>query len=121
MGPLGSGKTTLVQGIAAGWGYKRRPSSPTFSLANEYQSRKGLLFHLDMYRLSSDELLLFPLEEYFTPESLCIIEWADRVRSRWPLETLEIQLTSVSLQARQVRVLIPSKDWQKRLTPLAHM
>lgn len=119
VGPLGSGKTTLVQGLTAGWGYRRRPNSPTFALANEYKSRKGLLFHLDLYRLSPGELELFPLEEYFTPDTLCVMEWADRVRSRWPADTLEIRLTTVDPRARQARVPVHTKSWQKRLALLS--
>src|SRR3954467_6787224 len=74
VGDLGAGKTTLVQGIAAGWGYRRRANSPTFALVNEYRSSRGPLLHMDMYRLSPVELQGFPLEEYLGPEAVCVIE-----------------------------------------------
>jgi tRNA threonylcarbamoyladenosine biosynthesis protein TsaE len=91
IGPLGAGKTTLVQGIARGWGYRSKVLSPTFALANEYRSKRGFLFHMDMYRLSKDELTLFPLEDYLN-QGICVIEWADRIRDRWPRGTIEIKM-----------------------------
>ena len=52
-GNLGSGKTTLVQGIAEGWGSVDRVTSPTFVLVNEYRRADGArLYHMDAYRLS---------------------------------------------------------------------
>src|SRR3979409_1028715 len=65
VGELGAGKTTLVQSIAAAWGYKRGATSPTFALANEYATPRGAIYHMDMYRLSARELAVFPLEEYW--------------------------------------------------------
>src|SRR5947207_2599029 len=88
VGDLGAGKTTLVQGIAEGWGYTRRANSPTFALVNEYPGPKGRLLHMDMYRLTPKELDAFPLEDYLHAEAVALIEWADRIRGRWPTETL---------------------------------
>src|SRR4051812_7400937 len=82
IGNLGSGKTTLTQGIAAGWGSKQAANSPTFALANEYRSKRGLLNHMDMYRLSTRELEAFPLEDYLDSKTVTVIEWADRVQAR---------------------------------------
>jgi tRNA threonylcarbamoyladenosine biosynthesis protein TsaE len=94
IGDLGSGKTTLAQGIASGWGYSGEVTSPTFSVVNEYASPKGPIYHMDMYRLTRKECAVFPLEEYFDQNALCLMEWADRVQSRWPRETIEIRLKS---------------------------
>jgi tRNA threonylcarbamoyladenosine biosynthesis protein TsaE len=91
VGELGAGKTTLVQSIAAAWGYKRGANSPTFALANEYATPRGVIYHMDMYRLSRKELATFPLEDYWD-QGLCLIEWADRVRDRLPAATKEIRL-----------------------------
>jgi len=91
VGELGSGKTTLARSIAAAWGYARGANSPTFALANEYQTARGTIYHMDMYRLSPKELAGFPLEDYWGL-GLCLIEWADRVRDRLPAGTIEIDL-----------------------------
>jgi tRNA threonylcarbamoyladenosine biosynthesis protein TsaE len=118
IGPLGSGKTTLVQGVAEGWGYKTGATSPTFALMNEYRSRRGLLLHLDMYRLSTAELESFPLEDYLDPSAVCLVEWADRVAGRLPDEALDIHLKIRSPNARLLNISACSSDWRKRLKPL---
>lgn len=112
VGELGSGKTTLTQGVAAGWGYKQRANSPTFGLVNEYHSARGRLQHMDMYRLSEKELDAFPLEDYLTPDSVTLIEWADRVRSRWPKGTLTLCFRSPTPLTRQIEILFP-RAWDR--------
>ena len=55
-GELGAGKTTFVQGVAAGWGSLDQVSSPTFQLVNQYGKSGGaILFHLDSYRIANLE------------------------------------------------------------------
>jgi tRNA threonylcarbamoyladenosine biosynthesis protein TsaE len=117
IGPLGAGKTTLVQGIVAAMGYVRGANSPTFALANEYKTQKGNVYHMDMYRLTPAELRAFPLEEYFS-DGICLIEWADRVRDRWPSGTLALQLKILSAQKRQITALHPATLWRERLQTL---
>ena len=108
IGELGSGKTTLVQGIASGWGYTRRANSPTFALANEYETPRGVIYHMDMYRLSKRELPVFPLEDYWG-QGLCLIEWADRVRDRLPSSTLEVRLKIAGPQKRNLTLIHPKR------------
>jgi tRNA threonylcarbamoyladenosine biosynthesis protein TsaE len=108
MGKLGSGKTTLVQSIAAAWGYERGAISPTFALVNEYQTRRGTIFHMDMYRLSARELLTFPLEDY-QGRGLCLIEWADRVRSRLPADALELRMAIAGPERRTLTLHHPKR------------
>jgi len=83
IGDLGAGKTTLVQGISAGWGSLDQASSPTFVLVNVYRRPEGeKLYHLDAYRLSgaaeAEDLDLDALLE----AGPLLIEWADRIRKR---------------------------------------
>ncbi len=100
-GELGAGKTTLVQGIASGWGFKGAVQSPTFALANEYASKRGPLYHLDMYRLSAAEAIDFPLEDY-VGSGICLIEWADRISERWPPRTIQIHLQTLDPKTRKL-------------------
>jgi tRNA threonylcarbamoyladenosine biosynthesis protein TsaE len=109
VGELGSGKTTLVQSIAAAWGYKRGAVSPTFALANEYPTKRGTIYHMDMYRLSGRELSTFPLEDYWG-QGLCLIEWADRVRDRLPVSALEIRLKIAGPQRRALTLIRPGRS-----------
>ncbi|MFH1825671.1 MAG: tRNA (adenosine(37)-N6)-threonylcarbamoyltransferase complex ATPase subunit type 1 TsaE [bacterium] len=92
IGPLGAGKTTLVQGIAEGLGIKDYVTSPTFVLINEYQGRLPL-FHVDLYRLNNPtEVEDLGIEEYFTRGGVCVIEWAEKLMNLKPrnMETIEI-------------------------------
>lgn len=72
-GELGAGKTTLVKGIAKGMGilegYQVR--SPTFTLLNEYPTKKGKLIHGDLYRVREINL------EEFVGKGVLVIEWAE--------------------------------------------
>jgi tRNA threonylcarbamoyladenosine biosynthesis protein TsaE len=112
IGDLGSGKTTLTQGIAAGWGSPQRANSPTFALVNEYRSRRGTLQHMDLYRLSPGELNTFPLEDYLDDKTTTVIEWADRAQLRWPKNILKIQFRIPSPSTRQIEVIFPA-SWKK--------
>ncbi len=118
VGGLGAGKTTFVQGLAKGWDYRGDVSSPTFSLVNEYVSRRGRLLHMDMYRLTLEELKAFPLEDYLDPESVCVIEWADRIHTRWPKGVLEVRLKAAGETTRQMQLPRLSARWKERLKGL---
>ncbi len=96
VGDLGSGKTTLVQGIAAGWGTLDAVSSPTFVLVNVYRHSDGLrLFHVDAYRLNGPiEALDLDLENMLDQGPM-IVEWAERVQTVLPEEGLWVHLTYI--------------------------
>jgi tRNA threonylcarbamoyladenosine biosynthesis protein TsaE len=92
-GPLGAGKTRLVQAIAAALGVDPAGvTSPTFVLVNEYHGRLPM-YHFDAYRLADDdEFLELGPEEYFEGQGLSLVEWAGRVERCLPEERLEIQI-----------------------------
>jgi len=103
VGDLGSGKTTLVQGIAAGWGSLDPVSSPTFVIVNVYRHTSGLrLFHLDAYRLNgSAEALDLDLESMLDQGPM-IVEWAERVQSVLPEQGLWVQLNYIDEAQRDL-------------------
>jgi tRNA threonylcarbamoyladenosine biosynthesis protein TsaE len=77
-GPMGSGKTTLIREMCRQLGSNDNFSSPTFSLINEYSSKAGKLYHLDLYRLKGqNELLDLGIEEYLDSGSYMFIEWPE--------------------------------------------
>lgn len=104
-GDLGSGKTTLVRGIAAGLGVPRRSvSSPTFALIHEYAGRLPLV-HADLYRLDGEtELAHLGLSEYLNGRAVVAIEWADKAERELPGHRLEIRMTHTRDQARSIRI-----------------
>jgi len=82
-GPLGSGKTHLIKGIARGAGAEdlHQVTSPTFVIVNEYPASTGLvIYHIDAYRLdSASDLEKLGFRDYCQPESVVLVEWADKV------------------------------------------
>ncbi|MFA6424027.1 MAG: tRNA (adenosine(37)-N6)-threonylcarbamoyltransferase complex ATPase subunit type 1 TsaE [Candidatus Magasanikbacteria bacterium] len=83
-GELGTGKTTLMKGLADGLGVKVEVSSPTFTLMNHYPTKNHSvknLVHIDTYRLKDEhELKDIGIEDYLCePESLCVIEWPEKL------------------------------------------
>ncbi|MEX1248605.1 MAG: tRNA (adenosine(37)-N6)-threonylcarbamoyltransferase complex ATPase subunit type 1 TsaE [Anaerolineales bacterium] len=104
-GELGSGKTTLVQGIAAGWGSREAATSPTFVLVNVYRRPDDTrLAHVDAYRLESaaqaDALDIDLLLE----EGPVAVEWAQKIESALPEERLWLKLFWVDDERRRIEV-----------------
>src|SRR5512136_1064935 len=96
VGDLGSGKTTLVQGIAAGWGSLDPVSSPTFVIVNVYRHSNGeRLFHLDAYRLNgSTEALDLDLDNMLDQGPM-VVEWAERVQAALPEQGLWVHMSYI--------------------------
>jgi len=91
-GDLGAGKTSFVQGLGAALGVRDRITSPSFTLAREYQGRLKLN-HLDVYRLEQiDEVIDLGLPELIDEESVTVIEWGDAIVSALPPDYLEIRI-----------------------------
>lgn len=103
VGDLGAGKTTLVQGLAAGWGSLDPVSSPTFVLLNVYRRADGqCLYHLDAYRISgAAEAEELDLDAYLEKGPL-IVEWAERIRPALPSDHLWTTLTWVDDSQRDL-------------------
>lgn len=102
-GELGSGKTTLTQGIARGCGvHSSRVKSPTFVLQREYAGPVSLI-HLDGYRLAGpQEAEWLGVEELFAPRKVTVIEWAERFEGLLPEDVLEVRLSHVSANRRRI-------------------
>ena len=78
-GPLGAGKTTFVQGLAAGLDVLTPVSSPSFVIENQYRGRL-VLYHVDLYRLERVEPELWEsLEEHLYGDGVTAVEWAERL------------------------------------------
>ena len=104
-GELGSGKTTLIQGIARGLG--RDPAtikSPTFVLMREYPGDAPLV-HIDGYRLEGEaQASWLDVELIFGPRKITLIEWAERFGQLLPADRLELHLAHKTTNRRGIRL-----------------
>lgn len=77
IGEMASGKTQFTRGIAEGLGLESQVCSPTFAIINRYENERGSLYHMDAYRIESEEELDYiGFNEIYGSERL-VIEWAD--------------------------------------------
>lgn len=103
VGDLGSGKTTLTKYIAKELGIKEEVTSPTFIIVNEYTSGKFPLYHFDAYRLKDEaEALAMGMDEYFSGNGVCIIEWADLVAGILPDDVMAVFMETLSESGERV-------------------
>ena len=115
-GELGSGKTTLVQGISAGWGSLDQASSPTFVLVNVYRRPSGQhLYHLDAYRLSGPEEAADLDLDAMIEDGPVVVEWADRIRPALPDEYLWVALQWVDFDQRDLVISAHGSRYQAML------
>ena len=111
-GDLGSGKTTLVQGLARGLLVPADfyITSPSYTLINEYPGRHRLL-HVDLYRLSDPmEIEEIGLADMLAGDSVVAIEWAERLPAEWLTAYLHIHLEAISADARRITLNAYGQD-----------
>ena len=93
VGDLGAGKTAFCKGFGTTLGVEAAITSPTFTLANEYQGRL-LMHHLDVYRIEQlDEVRDLALPELLDGDAVTLIEWGDTISPALPNDYLEVRLT----------------------------
>ena len=103
-GDLGAGKTVIARGIARGLGIQSAVTSPTFTVVQEYLGNVWTLYHIDLYRLSSeDDAIAFGIEDFLADRSaITILEWAERLPTLLPAETVHITLERVRETERRI-------------------
>ncbi|MBC8331629.1 MAG: tRNA (adenosine(37)-N6)-threonylcarbamoyltransferase complex ATPase subunit type 1 TsaE [Anaerolineae bacterium] len=116
VGDLGAGKTTMMQGVASGWGSSDPVSSPTFVLVNMYRRPdQQRFYHLDAYRLrGASDAVDLDLESMFE-EGPLVIEWADRIEAVLPEERIWVELEWLDETRRQLVFSARGEHCQKLL------
>ncbi|MHC4324035.1 MAG: tRNA (adenosine(37)-N6)-threonylcarbamoyltransferase complex ATPase subunit type 1 TsaE [Planctomycetota bacterium] len=106
-GTLGSGKTHLIKGIAAGVGATdhKNVNSPTFVIVNEYSGRLDI-YHIDAYRVDSvPEFEMLGFDDFCYPQSVVLIEWADKIESALQsLDYVRIELDHTGETKRAIHI-----------------
>lgn len=92
-GDLGTGKTVIAKGIAAGLGITEPVSSPTFTVVQVYDEGRLPLYHFDVYRIEDPaEMEEIGYEDYFYGRGVTVIEWSDMIDEYIPKEAVHIRL-----------------------------
>lgn len=111
-GDLGAGKTAFSQALAAALGVREVVNSPTFTLIKEYQGDEMPFYHMDVYRLTSEEAGELGLDDYFYGDGVTVIEWADRIGNLLPDARLRMYIETVGLDERTVRLYPEGEPYQ---------
>lgn len=106
-GDLGAGKTTLVTAFCKELGVLDRVSSPTFSIINEYITKKDEpVYHLDLYRLKDvEEALNIGVEDYLYQNNYTFIEWPEIIEHLLPEDILRIHIQNIDNSTRKILFL----------------
>lgn len=122
VGDLGTGKTTFVQGVAAGLGIERRPRSPTFTIVHTYEGGKYPLVHVDLYRTdNTSEVASLGLEELLEPPAVGVVEWGEKAAPVVGADYLELDFAWEDEGADDSRTIrfLPVGRWQTRMKEIS--
>jgi tRNA threonylcarbamoyladenosine biosynthesis protein TsaE len=103
-GPLGSGKTVLVKGIARGMGIDEEIVSPTYTLVAEYSGSKPLN-HVDLYRIEGkSEVESLGMDDILWGEGITVVEWGEKLEEDLPRPPVRITFSIESESSRGITV-----------------
>ena len=106
-GELGSGKTTLVKGIAEAFhaASEEDVTSPTFTLVHEYRSPRVNVYHIDLYRVDTQrELETLGLDDLIAENSVLLIEWGEKFPRFQRERDVEIVLERLGESERRIQI-----------------
>ena len=116
VGPLGTGKTCLTQGILRGLGSEDYARSPTFVVMSQHEARLTL-YHVDLYRLeSASEIDDLGLDEYLWGDGICVVEWAEKAPGLFPEDHLGIELEHLDESQRRIAITANGRRYRRALT-----
>ena len=122
-GELGAGKTTLVRGCLRALGWRAAVKSPTYMLVEAYPLPSLYFYHFDFYRFADpSEWETAGLADCFRDDSVCVVEWPERVAGLLPQRDLEITLAHPSdaeMAGRQLALDARTQDGERCLNAMA--
>jgi len=102
-GEMGAGKTTLIKALCKYLGVQNIPSSPTFSIVNEYwTSQNEPVYHFDFYRIERpEEAIAIGIFEYLESGHYCFMEWSENIETILDEECVKIKIERIDAQTRK--------------------
>lgn len=95
-GPIGVGKTTLIQALCKALGIQEKVTSPSYSVVNEYVTGEAQVYHFDFYRINDEEEAYdIGIEEYFYSDNYCFIEWPEKIPNLLPEDYTRIRIDEI--------------------------
>lgn len=118
-GPIGAGKTVMVKEIVKSFGIKKTPVSASFSLLKKYKGKKFNLYHADLFRLEEGEMFNLGFEEMLEDQnSVLLVEWPEPAKNFFPNSRLEITVTLLEGDRREITLKALGKKAQNLLEVL---
>lgn len=103
-GELGTGKTVFSQGVAAGLGVKQKVTSASFVIVQKFTRGRLPFYHLDFYRLSSQEILEGGFLEILDEAGISVIEWSEKIKDFLPPKTILVEFEFISDKKRRIKI-----------------
>ena len=118
-GPIGAGKTVMVKEIVKTFGVKKTPVSASFSLLKKYKGKKFNLYHADLFRLEEGEMFNLGFEEMLEDQNaVLLVEWPEPAKNFFPSARLEITVTLLEGDKREITLKALGKKAQNLLEVL---
>ncbi|MBI5408809.1 MAG: tRNA (adenosine(37)-N6)-threonylcarbamoyltransferase complex ATPase subunit type 1 TsaE [Nitrospirae bacterium] len=103
-GELGSGKTTMVKGVATAFGIREKDiTSASFTIIAEYDVPVPF-YHIDLYRVTHEDISSLGLHEYLGADGVSVIEWAERAESEIPEKSIKVRLSHIEDNLREIEI-----------------
>lgn len=115
VGEVGTGKTTLIQGIAKGLCVEDNVSSASFVLMQEYKGSLPL-YHFDLYRIGEEEDIGY--EDWFYSEGVSVLEWGEKASDRLPFSHLKILFSYLGKTSRSLLFIPKGKRFLEMINYL---
>ena len=112
-GDLGSGKTTMVRGIAQAFGIDKKDiTSASYTIIAEYQCDPPF-YHIDLYRLEGkDDIFNAGIWDCLGGNSISVIEWAEKAGDEIPEDAVKIMIETTGAETRKISIEgVNEKDW----------
>ena len=122
-GELGAGKTTLIKGIAEGFGAARQEdvTSPTFTLVHEYRSPQVNVYHVDLYRVDTPrELETLGLDDLTADDAVLLIEWGEKFERFRRERDVEIALEQTGENDRKITFTAEGAESAEKIESRQH-